>query len=128
MTDDSANERVRQLPVPSQQQLLDYVTQRSQALVPPIQRRGKPASLRALHLCLGIVLCGLRGFGAQLGLWRLLCMEPLGPFAKQIAKDEKRPLLPDDIERPRNRTVLTITARHAHQCRRLSSEKQASCY
>jgi len=36
--------------------------------------------LSGLHLCLGIVLCGLRGFGAQLGLWRLLCLEAVGPF------------------------------------------------
>jgi hypothetical protein len=80
MSDDTAKERERQLPIPSQQQLLDYVSERSLALSPLGKRRGKPATLTGIHLCLGIVLCGLRGFGAQLGLWRLLCMEPIGPF------------------------------------------------
>src|SRR5258708_6225500 len=77
MTHDSVNERVRQLPVPSEQQLVRYVTEQSQALAPTGRQRGKPATLSALHLCLGIVLCGLQGFGSQLKLWRRLCLEVL---------------------------------------------------
>ena len=50
MTHDSANERARQLPVPTQHQLVSYVTERSLALVPAVRRRGKPATLTALHL------------------------------------------------------------------------------
>ena len=81
MTHDSANKSVRQLPVPSQQQLMSYVTEKSLALVPAGRRRGKPATLTTLHLCLGIVLCGIEGFGSQLKLWRRLCLEQMGPFA-----------------------------------------------
>src|SRR5260221_12306147 len=75
MTHDSANEQARQLPMPSLQQVEEYVLQKSQALVPVGRRRGKPATLTALHLCLGIVLCGLEGFGSQLKLWRWLSVE-----------------------------------------------------
>ena len=88
MTHDSANERARQLPVPSQHQLVSYVTQQTQALVPAVRRRGKPATLTTLHLCLGIVLCGLEGFGSQLALWRRLCLEPMGPFAPVHVVDQ----------------------------------------
>ena len=88
MTHDSANEKARQLPVPSQQQLVSYVTEQTQALVPAVRRRGKPATLTALHLCLGIVLCGLEGFGSQLKLWRRLCLEPIGPFAPVRVVDQ----------------------------------------
>jgi len=62
--------------------------QQSQALVPVGRRRGKPATLMALHLCLGIVLCSLEGFGSQLRLWRRLCVEPMGPFAPVRVSDQ----------------------------------------
>jgi len=88
MTHDSANEGVRQLPVPTQQQLVSYVTDRTQALVPAVRRRGRPARLSALHLCLGIVLCGLEGFGSQLKLWRRICLESMGPFAPVWVGDQ----------------------------------------
>lgn len=88
MTHDSVSERARQLPVPTQQQLVTYVTEKSQALLPAGKRRGKPATLTALHLCLGIVLCGLQGFGSQRKLWRLLCLEPSGPFAPVQVVDQ----------------------------------------
>jgi hypothetical protein len=74
--------------VPSQHQLVSYVTDRTQALVPAVRRRGKPALLTALHLCLGIVLCGLEGFGSQLKLWRRICLEPMGPFAPVWVGDQ----------------------------------------
>ena len=63
MTHDNANKRARQLPVPTQHQLVSYVTEKTEVLVPAVRRRGKPATLTALHVCLGIVLCGLEGFG-----------------------------------------------------------------
>ncbi len=88
MTHDSANERARQLPVPTQQQLVSYLTEQTEVLVPAVRRRGKPATLTALHLCLGIVLCGLEGFGSQLQLWRRLCLEPIGPFAPVLVVDQ----------------------------------------
>jgi Transposase DDE domain len=88
MSHDSANERGRQLPVPSEQQVMRYVTQRSLALQPAGSRRGKPATLTTLHLCLGIVLSGLEGFGSQLKLWRRLCLEPMGPFAPVRVVDQ----------------------------------------
>jgi hypothetical protein len=88
MTHDSVSERARQLPVPTQQQLVTYVTEKSQALMPAGKRRGKPATLTALHLCLGIVLCGIEGFGSQLKLWRRLCLEPIGPFAPVLVVDQ----------------------------------------
>src|SRR5258708_25231558 len=88
MTHDSANERARQLPVPAQQQLVSYLTEQTEVLVAAVRRRGKPAALTALHLCLGIVLCGLEGFGSQLQLWRRLCLEPIGPFAPVLVVDQ----------------------------------------
>src|SRR5256886_3720863 len=88
MSHDSANERARQLPMPSLQQVEDSVLHQSQALVPAGRRRGKPATLTALHLCLGIVLCGIEGFGSQLKLWRRLCLEPIGPFAPVHVVDQ----------------------------------------
>ncbi len=88
MSHDSANERARQLPVPSLQQVEEYVMHQSQALVPSGKQRGKPATLTALHLCLGIVLCGLQGFGSQLKLWRRLCLEPMGSFAPVCVVDQ----------------------------------------
>jgi len=74
--------------MPTQQQLVSYVTEQMQALVPAVRRRGKPARLTALHLCLGIVLCGLEGFGSQLKLWRRICLEPIGPFAPVQVVDQ----------------------------------------
>src|SRR5229473_8180306 len=88
MTHDSANERARQLPVPTQQQLVSYLTEKTEVLVPAVRRRGKPATLTTLHLCLGIVLNGLEGFGSQLKLWRRLCLEPTGPFAPVLVVDQ----------------------------------------
>lgn len=67
-------------PVPTQEQLLTTVLTSSQSLVARGSQRGRPASLSNLHLCLGIVLCGLRGFGSQLAFWRMLCVQPIGPF------------------------------------------------
>src|SRR6266702_1686312 len=45
MTHDSVSESKRQLPAPSEQQLVKYVTQQSLALVSSATRRGRPATL-----------------------------------------------------------------------------------
>lgn len=44
--------------------------------------------MTALRLCLGIVLCGLEGFGSQLRRWRRVGLEPLGPFAPVLVSDQ----------------------------------------
>ncbi len=88
MCHDNATPGGRQLPMPRMHQVEDYVLQHSQALVPVGRQRGRPARLATLHLCLGIVLCGLQGFGSQLQLWRRLCLEPLGPFAPVAVVDQ----------------------------------------
>jgi hypothetical protein len=88
MCHDNATQRVRQLPMPRMQHVEEYVLQQSQALVPQGRQRGRPARPTAVHLCLGIVLCGLQGFGSQLQLWLLLCLEPIGPFAPVAVVDQ----------------------------------------
>ena len=88
MCHDNATPGGRQLPMPRMHQVEDYVLQHSQALVPVGRQRGRPARLATLHVCLGIVLCGLQGFGSQLQLWRRLCLEPLGPFAPVAVVDQ----------------------------------------
>ena len=80
MTYDSISRQPTPLPVPQSEQVLACLNESCQALAVGSKRRGRPATLSGLQLCLGIMLCGLRGFGAQLGLWRLLCLEPIGPF------------------------------------------------
>jgi hypothetical protein len=49
MRHDSAYESQRQLPVPSQQQVVSYVSGQTQVVVPAVRGRGKPATLTALH-------------------------------------------------------------------------------
>jgi hypothetical protein len=88
MINDSVWERQKQLPVPSQQQVEEVLWHRCQSVMQPKPRRGRPAELVATHLCLGIVIMGLRGWGTQLGLWRLLCLEHLGPFAPVQVTDQ----------------------------------------
>ncbi len=81
MTHDSTTRHPRPLPVPQNDQLVACLNESCRALALPSKRRGRPATLSALHLCLAIVLCGLQGFGSQLKLWRRLCLEPMGSFA-----------------------------------------------
>jgi Transposase DDE domain len=88
ITYSSVDERTQQLPKPSEQQLVRYVTDKSLALVSGLRGRGRPETLRMLHLCLGVVLCGLEGFGSQRKLWRRLCLEPMGPFLPVLVGDQ----------------------------------------
>lgn len=80
MKHDTTRKQGPSLPLPSQEQLVACINESCQALQLSKPRRGRPATLSGLHLCLGVLLSGLRGFGAQLGLWRLLCLEPIGSF------------------------------------------------
>jgi hypothetical protein len=88
MTHDSTTKQPMPLPVPQNDQLVACLNESCRALALPSKRRGRPATLSALHLCLAIVLCGLQGFGSQLKLWRLLCLEPIGPFAPVRVVDQ----------------------------------------
>lgn len=88
MNHDSALTSRKQLPIPSQQQLLASLSQGSQALLTPAPRRGRPATVTGIHLCLAIVVCGLQGFGTQLALWRLICMQAIGPFSAVQVVDQ----------------------------------------
>lgn len=75
-------------PLPTPEQMLACVKESAQALMPAHKRAGRPATLTNWHLCLGVLMCGLRGFGSQLAFWRLLCMEPMGPFAPVQVVDQ----------------------------------------
>lgn len=81
MSHDPASEGGTQLPVPTSEQVWEYISERTTALEAVSARRGKPATLRMLHLCLAVVLSGLKGFGSQRQVWRQLCLVPMGPFA-----------------------------------------------
>lgn len=52
------------------------------------KRVGRPATVSWNHLCLAIIHCFLRGWNAQLDVWRLLCSERLGPFAPVQVSDQ----------------------------------------
>jgi hypothetical protein len=88
MTHDTASRQPMHLPLPASEQLVACLTESCQAMLLPAKRRGRPAMLSGMHLCLGIVLCGLRGFRAQLALWRLLRTEQLGPFLPVPVSDQ----------------------------------------
>ncbi len=88
MTHDNTSRQPRPVPVPRNEQLVACLNESCRALALPTKRWGRPATLSALHLCLGIVLCGLQGFGSQLKLWRLICLEPIGPFAPVWVVDQ----------------------------------------
>jgi hypothetical protein len=88
MTHDNTSRHPRPVPVPRNEQLVACLDESCRALALPTKRRGRPATLSALQLCLGIVLCGLQGFGSQLKLWRCLCLEPMGPFAPVRVVDQ----------------------------------------
>ncbi len=63
MTHESANERARQLPVPTQHQLLSYLTEQTQVLVPTVRRRGKPATLTPCTCVWGLCCVAWRALG-----------------------------------------------------------------
>ena len=80
MKHDTVSNQRSSLPLPTQEHVVACVTESCQALMPTQKRRGRPPTLSRVHLCLGILLCGLHGFGSQLAFWRMLCLQPIGPF------------------------------------------------
>ena len=88
MTHENTSRQARPVPVPRNEQLVACLHESCRALALPTKRRGRPATLSALQLCLSIVLCGLQGFGPQLKLWRRLCLEPMGSFAPVRVVDQ----------------------------------------
>jgi hypothetical protein len=88
MTHDSIARQQSGLAAPQSEQVVACLSASCQALVGARKRRGRPARLSPLHLCLGIVLCGLEGFGSQLALWRRLSREPMGAFAPVCVVDQ----------------------------------------
>lgn len=83
-----------------------------QELEPP-QRHGPgaPEVLPALLLWTGLVVCTLRGFGTQAGLWRLLSQEGLWTYPRsQVGDDAVRKRLARQGAAPLERLFGQITA------------------
>jgi hypothetical protein len=80
---DSVSEQEPRWPQPEQKQVLQVVEESCQQLAawPQKKRAGRPAKVSWSHLCLGILLCFVRGWNAQLEVWRLIGSERLGGFA-----------------------------------------------
>lgn len=51
-------------------------------------RRGRPRVLPSMCLWSGLLVCVLRGFSSQLGLWRLLAVEGLWHYPRQPVSDQ----------------------------------------
>jgi hypothetical protein len=69
-------------PRPDSSQMLAVLQESSQALLSPQRKRaGRPAKVSWSHLCLGILLCFVRGWNAQLEVWRVIGSERIGDFA-----------------------------------------------
>jgi len=82
MTNNNGSPQAFVCPKPDQKQVLQMFEQSCHQMCASEKKRvGRPATVRWNHLCLAIVHCFLRGWHAQLDVWRLLCSEQLGPFA-----------------------------------------------
>lgn len=76
-------------PRPNEKQLLQVFEQSCQHLCGPAKRRaGRPALVSWSHLCLAIMLCFLRGWNAQLEIWRLIRSERIGDFVPVQVSDQ----------------------------------------
>src|ERR1700730_1686728 len=79
---DSVSEQEPRWPQPEPKQVLQVVEESCQQLAwPQNKHAGRPAKVSWSHLCLGILLCFVRGWNAQLEVWRLIGSERLGDFA-----------------------------------------------
>jgi len=79
---DNVSEPEAAWPQPKQEQVMQLFEESCQALRGAQKKRaGRPASVSWGHLCLGMMLCFLRGWNAQLDVWRLICSERVGGFA-----------------------------------------------
>ena len=79
---DNALEPEAAWPKPKQELVMQLFEESCQALRGPQKKRaGRPAMVSWSHLCLGMMLCFLRGWNAQLEVWRLIGSERIGGFA-----------------------------------------------
>lgn len=89
MANDSVSQQEPAWPRPNEQQVLQIFEQSCQDLSEKSKRRaGRPATVSGNHLCLAIMLCFLRGWNAQLEVWRLIGSERLGGFAPVQVSDQ----------------------------------------
>lgn len=89
MTNDSVSQQGPAWPKPNEQQVLQVFEHSCQDLCGPNKRRaGRPATVSWNHRCLAMMLCFLRGWNAQLEVWRLLRSERLGAFAPVQVSDQ----------------------------------------
>lgn len=89
MSDDNVSQQEPAWSRPDQQQMLQIFEQSCRDLSGSAKRRaGRPATISWNHLCLAIMLCFLRGWNAQLEVWRLIGLERLGSFAPVKVSDQ----------------------------------------
>lgn len=82
MMDDTLDVQEPTWPQPEHSQVLALFQESSEHLARRQKRgAGRPATVSWSHLCLAIMLCFLRGWNAQLEVWRLITDKPLGGFA-----------------------------------------------
>jgi hypothetical protein len=89
MSNDTVSPQEPAWPKPNEKQLLQVFEQSCRDLCGPAKRRaGRPAAVSWSHLCLAIMLCFLRGWNAQLEVWRLIVSERVGSFAPVQVSDQ----------------------------------------
>ena len=76
-------------PEPRPEHVIALFEESSRALRGPQKARaGRRPLVSWTHLCLGMLVCALRGWNAQLELWRLIVSEPIGPFQPVQVTDQ----------------------------------------
>jgi hypothetical protein len=91
MSNENVSQQEPAWPRPSQHLVLPIFEQRCQDLSGSAKRRaGRPATVRWSQLCLAIMLCFLRGWNAQVEVWRLMCSERIGSVAPGHVSDHAR--------------------------------------
>lgn len=89
MSNDTVSQQEPAWPRPSEHQVLQIFEQSCQDLSGSAKKRaGRPATVSWNHLCLTIMLCFLRGWNAQLEVWRLIGSERVGSFAPVKVSDQ----------------------------------------
>src|SRR5581483_1468736 len=82
MSNDTVRGQEPAWPMPEHQHVLQFFEQSSRDLcVPGKSRAGRPPRVQWSHLCMAIMLCFLRGWNAQLEVWRMISSEWVGFFA-----------------------------------------------
>lgn len=89
MTYDSVSDQELAWPEPKQEQVLDLFKESCRTVVCPQKKgAGRPAKVCWSHLCLALLVCFLRGWNAQLEVWRLIGSETVGLFAPVTVSDQ----------------------------------------